>query len=130
MRDMGYLPVVNKRSWQFQRLDQGKIINCTAASGAADDGGVVKVAIAPPDYIIDGDVGVSSTRTGWDRVDLKIQVIRELPTHCKAQILIEYKFKPNSYDGNGIYDLSVEFSEKILPPEYEQKWLASVGTCK
>jgi hypothetical protein len=126
MQDAGYLPTVHRRSWDFERVDNGKTLRCKAAAPAD---GVVPASNKLPDYVVDGKVGIFGPKNGFDRVDLKIQVTRELPTHCEVPILIVHPFKPNSYDGNGKQNLSSEFSEKILPPLYEQQWLASLDTC-
>ena len=126
MQDLGYLPIVHTRSWEFEHVDDGKKITCKPA---APVGAVVNVPTKLPDYTIHGDVAVVDMATGFHKVVLKIQVVRELPTPCETPILIDHQFKQNSYEGNGKQILSSEFSEKILPAKYEQKWLASLGTC-
>jgi hypothetical protein len=125
MQSMGYLPVVDRWWWEFEQLDNGKTIKCKRAAPPAD--GVVSVPNKLPDYVIAGNVGVIDTETGFHKVDLKIQVFRELPTHCETPpILIRHEFMPNSY---GRSNLSSDFSEKILPAQYEQQWLVSRDTC-
>jgi hypothetical protein len=133
MQEMGYKPIVHRRSWEFKKLDNdGREITCEAGSPVMDsDGVVINVQTKLTDYIIEGKVGVISIPVGFDKVDLRIDVIRRLPTYCQTeQIQIPYRFERNRYQGNGKVDLSWEFSQTILPAQYEQKWLASLDTCK
>jgi hypothetical protein len=54
MQDMGYLPIVHRRSWEFEQLDNGKTIKCNRRRPATSS----MYSDQASDYIIDGDVGV------------------------------------------------------------------------
>jgi hypothetical protein len=130
IKDMGYLPIVHHKYWQFESSDNGKTIRCKPATSAAPDSEIVNVSIKQPDYTIDGRVGVTETNTGLDKVHLNIRVVRHLPSECKTPpIEIDHPFNPNRYDGNGKVDLSWQFSKTILPSQYVKKWIANIGAC-
>ncbi len=99
---------------QFERLDKGTI-KCKRRRTAAERWSGVQNKL--PGHINPAPSASSDTETGLHKVDLKIQVFRELPTHCETPpILIDHPFMPNSY---GRSDLSSDFSEKVLPAQYE-----------
>ena len=123
MKSMGYVPMVHRWSWKFPRDEKGNMTECKPGDSPVDS--VISVLNKLPDYIVEGYVGVIEMETGYHKLDLKIQVFRELPTHCETRpIEIDLEFNLSRAE----FNLSSDFSRKILA-EYEQKWLLTRDAC-
>jgi hypothetical protein len=119
MKEKGYRPVVDDRTYEFYR-DETKTIQCRPA-GAADNSDplITKISVTFPDYIIEGDVGVVGTPAELDSIVLTIKVVRKLPPPLDCRLPIRHDFDRSNYQGNKKNELSWKFSEQILRAKYE-----------
>jgi hypothetical protein len=128
MQERGYRPLVDKNTYEFEISEREKELKCKpAASAGRSTTGVKAVPVdIPADYVIDGEVGVITTQVKRDLVELTIKIVRNLPPNCKRTVSIKHRFDPTEYyHGNGKYELSWTFSDKILLPEYKQAWMTN-----
>jgi hypothetical protein len=119
MKDKGYLPIVDDRTYEFYR-DETKTIKCRRA-GASDssDSLIKKIPVSLFDYIIEGDVGVVGTQAELDSIVLTIKVVRKAPPPLDCRLPIRHDFDRTNYHGNKKNELSWKFSEQILREKYE-----------
>src|SRR6266567_2944344 len=117
MRKRGYVAAADDSSYKFSVT--GKEIRCSTTFGA-----VLPISITATlfDYKITGSVGVGPAASGYDSVDLQIEVFQR--RHDPARIGILELFERSKYYEK--QNFSIDFSERTLPNRFECEWMKSL----
>jgi hypothetical protein len=121
MKDQGYWPIVNEKTYTFE-YSKNNDMTCRPAAPT-----VRNVTIRFVDFTVGGEVGVRPSGIGGiglDSVNLQIEFNREWPPPCSGSIPISHPFDPVKYNHQD--DLFDEFVQQTLYPQYERRWIENV----